>query len=206
AGYGLILPVSIASALIVSPEPRLRKKVVALMVPAVVAGGAILFATAEGRAMLDVAATMPTGSRQQIFAVSWNAIRDMWPVGSGLGTFAELYASYENPAAVTRTYINHAHNDYIELVLETGLAGLLLLAAFLLWWGWCAVRIWRDDRASPYVLAAVVVSATLLVHSLVDYPLRTAALSSIFAVSVGLMALASTASGRATQPPRTAGS
>ena len=204
AGYGLLVPVSIASGLIVSPEPRLRKKVVAFLVPAVVAGGAILFATAEGRAMLDDAAAMPAGSRQQIFAVSWNAIRDMWPMGSGMGTFAELYASYEDPAAVTRTYINHAHNDYIELVLETGLAGLALLAAFLLWWARTAFRIWRDDRASPYVLAAVVASATLLAHSLVDYPLRTAALSSIFAVSIGLMALAGSASGRITQPLRTA--
>ena len=193
AGYGLLLPVSIASALIVSPQPSLRKKVVALMVPALAAGTAILFATAEGRAMLDSAATMPAGSRQAIFTVSWHAIRDFWPVGSGIGTFAELYASYEDPATVTRTYINHAHNDYIELVLETGLAGLILLAAFLVWWGWCALRIWRDDRASPYVLAAVVASATLLTHSLVDYPLRTAALSSIFAVSISLMALAATA-------------
>ena len=196
AGYGLLVPVIIASALIVSPRPDLRRKIVAVMVPAIAVGVAILLATSEGRAMLDDATAMPAGSRQQIFAVSWHAIRDMWPVGSGVGTFAELYASYENPAAVTRTFINHAHNDYIEIILETGIAGLVLPVAFLLWWGWCAVRIWRDDRASPYVLAAVVASATLLVHSLVDYPLRTAALSSIFAVSIGLMALAASAADR----------
>lgn len=189
AGYGLLLPVCIASALIVSGAPDMRKKAMLLLVPAVLAGLAILFATGEGRAMLDTAGAMPAGSRQTIFAVSWQAIRDMWPVGSGLGTFAELYTSYEDPGDVTRTYVNHAHNDYIEIVLETGLAGLALIVLFLVWWGIYAVRIWRDSRASPYMLAAVVASATLLVHSLVDYPLRTAALSSIFAACLALMAL-----------------
>jgi len=110
-------------------------------------------------------------------------------MGSGLGTFRDVYALYEDherldPAAV----VNHAHNDYLELFLETGVPGLLLIAAFLLWWARTAVSRWRDNLADPYVKAAVIASAALLAHSLVDFPLRTAALSAKFAAAVAMMA------------------
>ena len=204
AGYGLLLPVCIASCLILSEVPRVRGTVMLLLIAVLLAGLAILFATAEGSIMLDAAGAMPADSRQTIFATSWHAIKDMWPLGSGIGTFAELYASYEDPGGVIHIYINHAHNDYIELVLETGIAGAALMALFLVWWGISAVRIWRDPWVSPYVLAAVVASATLLVHTLVDYPLRTAAMSSIFAISIALMA-AGNLPARRLRPERTEG-
>ena len=39
---------------------------------------------------------------------------------------------YEDPTQVTNTYVIHAHNDYAELALETGVPGILLMLAFLL--------------------------------------------------------------------------
>lgn len=58
----------------------------------------------------------------------------------------------------------------------------MVLAAFLIWWGWRAVRIWHARNAEPFACAAVIASAVILVHSLVDYPLRTAGLSCVFAM------------------------
>ena len=98
-----------------------------------------------------------------------------------------MYPQYEDPAAVNSTFVNHAHNDYLEIALETGIAGVLLVAAFLLWWS-CAVPIWRSAAVDRYALAGSIASAAILVHSLVDYPLRTAALSAIMAASLALMA------------------
>jgi hypothetical protein len=65
---------------------------------------------------------------------------------------------------------------------------VLLVAAFLLWWGRRAVPIWRSAAVDRYALAGSIASAAILVHSLVDYPLRTAALSAIMAASLALMA------------------
>ena len=65
---------------------------------------------------------------------------------------------------------------------------LLLLAALFLWWGSRAVPIWRSASTDRYAVAASIVTAAILVHSIVDYPLRTAALSSIFAACLALMA------------------
>jgi O-antigen ligase len=188
AGYGLLLPVCLASALIVKGTRRTRSIAALLMLPAVLGGMAFVLLSPDGQALLDSASAMSAGSRQTIFATTWTAIRDFWPVGSGLGTFAEIYPSYEDPFSVMRAYVNHAHNDYLELALETGIAGLTVLGAFLIWWAVRGWGIWGDNTSSPYAKAAVIASAALLIHSLVDYPLRTAGLSAVFAACLGLMA------------------
>lgn len=188
AGYGLLLPVALASAVIVKGTRRTRIAAAVLLPVVVLAGIGLILATTEGRAMLDYASNMAGGSRRMIYLTTWEALKEFWPAGTGLGTFAEVYRSFENPLAVTRTFINHAHNDYLELLLETGVVGLVLLLAFLVWWIACAWRIWREGSLSPFAMAAVIASASLMVHSLVDYPLRTAALSSVFAACLALMA------------------
>ena len=64
-------------------------------------------------------------------------------LGSGVGSFQRVYRHFEDHSAVTRTFANHAHNDYLELALETGIPGILLLVLFFYWWGSRAVPIWR---------------------------------------------------------------
>jgi O-antigen ligase len=188
AGYGLVLPIALASALIVKGSRRMRITAALLLPLVLLAGLGFILATHEGRAMLDQAGHISVRSRHEIFATTWIAIKHFWPAGTGVGTFAEVYRSFENPFDVTPTFINHAHDDYLELVLETGAVGLVLLVAFLGWWVVRAWRIWRGGSLSPYAMAAVIASGSLMAHSLVDYPLRTAALSSVFAACLALMA------------------
>jgi hypothetical protein len=65
---------------------------------------------------------------------------------------------------------------------------MLLLALFLLWWMRRTVLIWRAEEPDPFARAATIASAAIMAHSLVDYPLRTAAISVLFAVCCALMA------------------
>lgn len=125
--------------------------------------------------------------RTEFWAKTVEAIRDYWPMGSGIGTFRDIYPLYDDYSTTSRTYVNHAHNDFLEVVLETGLIGSVLIIAFLFWWGRYVVRIWNSPDANSYQRAATIASATLLCHSFVDYPLRTAALSATFAMSLVLM-------------------
>ncbi len=127
-------------------------------------------------------------ARQTMWSNTMPAIADNLPLGSGLGTFVDLYPRYEDPLAVTRTFANHAHNDYLEIALETGVPGLILLAVFLFWWGRRTRSIWRSKLTDSYAQAATIATAALLLHSLVDFPLRTAALSSVMAAFVAIMA------------------
>ena len=62
-----------------------------------------------------------------------------------------------------------------------------LLIGFFAWWIRRASVIWRSAVADRFAQAATIASAAILVHSLVDYPLRTAALSAIFAGCLALM-------------------
>jgi O-antigen ligase len=127
-------------------------------------------------------------SRQTIWSDSIPAIGDHIAVGTGVGAFQRVYRQYEDHSAVDRTFVNHAHNDYIEIIMETGIPGILLIAAFFFWWGRRAVPIWRAGALDRYAVAASIASGAVLIHSLVDYPLRTSAISAIMAACLAKMA------------------
>ena len=75
-----------------------------------------------------------------------------------------------------------------EVALELGLAGIVLMLFFLAWWAIAVWRAWRTPEAGPFARAAAIASAAVLVHSLVDFPLRTAAISACFGMCVALLA------------------
>jgi O-antigen ligase len=119
------------------------------------------------------------------------AIRTYAPVGSGLGTFVPVFTLHETLENVHLTYTNHAHSDYLEIVLETGGAGAVLVAAFLLWFVLTAAKQLRDNWATSgfdLIAASATAILVLLIHSGLDYPLRTLALSGLFAVAAAVLA------------------
>jgi len=112
------------------------------------------------------------------------------PLGSGLGSFDTVYRSVEPLTQVSTVYFNHAHNDYLELWLETGFAGAALFALFLLWFAVRAFVVWTGRGEGRNLAAALTVLVVLLlIHSLVDYPLRTQALAVLFAFACGGIAV-----------------
>jgi O-antigen ligase len=141
-------------------------------------------------------------SRQQIWTTTIAAARNYAPVGSGLGTFEPVYRMAEDASKVDRTFVNRAHNDWLQVALELGLPGLLLLLAFAFWWVRRAVALWRWHNDDLFARAATIASAALLAHSLVDYPLRTGANSVVLAACLALMAGARPAPRVAARPAR----
>jgi O-antigen ligase len=189
AGYGLALPVMAASALIVlPPSSRLRLWVVGLAALLVLGSVVALETTSIGSNRLGQHAASSAQSRADIFATTSRAAADFMPFGSGLGSFRSVYHLYERPEQVTTEYVVHAHNDYAELALELGLAGIVLMVLFLAWWAAGVWRAWRTAEAGPFARAAAVASAAVLIHSLVDFPLRTAAIGACFGMCLALLA------------------
>jgi len=183
AGYGLALPVVLASLLMLfGAQTRFaRNGVIAVGLTCLVAL-ALLWTSPVSRG-----AATSVSSRQEMLADSLGLVREYGLVGSGLGTFEQVYRLNEDPAAVDRYYVNHAHNDYVELAIETGLPGIILMLLFLAWWGQSVWRMARSPAADHYAMAAAIASAAVLLHSAVDYPLRTAAISTIFAMCLALV-------------------
>lgn len=102
-------------------------------------------------------------------------IRSLFPFGSGMGSFDQIFRIYEPFALLKPTYFNHAHNDFLEIVLTAGLPGLLLLATAIGWWGRMSVAAWRAGTGSDYLLPKMGSSMLLLIliASMFDYPART---------------------------------
>ncbi len=189
AGYGLALPVIAASALIVlPPSSRLRLWVVGLAALLVIGSVAALETTSIGAGRLGEHAASSAQSRADIFATTSRAAADFMPFGSGLGSFPRVYPLYEKAQQVTTEYVVHAHNDYAEIALELGVAGIVLMLLFFAWWVAAVWRAWRWGEAGPFAKAGAIASAAVLVHSLVDFPLRTAAIAACFGMCLALLA------------------
>jgi len=189
AGYGLALPVMAASALIVlRRRSRLRLWILGATAALLIGAVTALEITPIGSRTVGEHATTSVQSRVEILSTTWEAIREFMPFGSGLGSFQSVYPLYERTDRVTSTYVVHAHNDYAELALELGVAGTILMLLFVMWWTFASWKVWRTAEASPFARAASIASAAILIHSLVDFPLRTAAISTCFAMCLAFLA------------------
>jgi O-antigen ligase len=129
--------------------------------------------------------------RTVIYSVTSRAAWDYFPVGSGFGTFVPVYAMHETPATMIDPYINHAHNEWLELWLEGGLPAALIITSFVIWYFVCSIRAWRlSDNFGVHLFqrAATLSMGLLLLHSFVEYPLRTPAIAALFGLFAGLVA------------------
>jgi O-antigen ligase len=188
AGLGLSVPVLVAALLMILPPARKWRIGGFLLIALItVASVAIVFSSPFQNNLTNATANQGV-SRHTSFARSIDAAKDYLPLGSGIGSFVSVYQEREDPRTVTQTYMNHVHGDYIEVALETGVPGMLLVLLFFLWWIRRAVSIWTSEDPDYFAMAAVIASAAILAHSVVDYPLRTAAIEALFAMCCGLMA------------------
>lgn len=182
AGVLLLAPVVIFSAFVlmgINAQSPLKISI-GLLALAAVAGGAVMM-SARAPTLRTSLGTEPT-DRLGIAKTSVDMLTTYFPVGSGVGTFSSAYPLHEDPNAVTEVFINHAHNDYLEVLVEAGLPGLLLLFAFLLWWLRASHRAWSGSGTElHWRRTASVCLGIVAVHSLVDYPLRKAAIMVIAA-------------------------
>lgn len=191
AGYGLLVPTAAASFVLyreaISRSATKRSWWIA-------AGGAILIIGISAFGPLSsarLAAKFDDNNavgRKISVPTTIEAARDHFPFGSGLGTFRDVYRTYEPAEDVTSVFVNHAHNDYAEIALELGWPGLIVVLAFLLWWVRRTVSVWRGDfNGAALARAGSIVLGIVLLHSLVDYPLRTTAMAAVAAMAAGFM-------------------
>jgi O-antigen ligase len=115
------------------------------------------------------------------------------PLGSGLGTFVPIYERFEPRTMLAESYVNHAHNDWLELWLNGGVPAIILIIGFLTWFAVSTFRVWSNGQTQASVLelaltqAASIVAVLLLLHSVVDYPLRIPTLSVLFAMACAFL-------------------
>lgn len=142
-----------------------------------------------GRFETDVLADL----RFTIAEVTGSAVWTYLPIGSGFGTFEAIYRIFEPVEALLPAYVNHAHNDWLETLLEGGIAAAILLVAWIAWLAIRSLGVWRSKnehvgRLDRVLAQSATITITLLLfHSFVDYPLRTTTLSVLLAWSAALL-------------------
>ena len=144
-------------------------------------------------------------TRPELWQDTLHAIGQHWPSGSGIGTFVPVFYASERLEFVDRSVPNRAHNDFLELALEAGLPGLVLLAALggvLVWRMAVSLRRSETSERRAQVGFAAGVLALLAAHSLVDYPLRSMALATLAGVASGMILAPIGRRGRHTRPER----
>lgn len=206
AGYLLLVPVTLLSLIVAfSGRRKARSSHPAawVLMPLILAAAAVaVFSSPRLTGLGQTSFEDGPGSRIAINRVSAEMAEVHWQAGTGLGSYEDVYRLYEDPDTVSNIYVAHAHNDYFEWIIETGVAGTLLLAAFLLWWFYHFGRLWIAAPPDALRLRRAGAIATLVpvLHSLVDYPLRTPGIASIAAVCLALMVVPRSRSEAPVQP------
>lgn len=108
-------------------------------------------------------------------------------LGTGLGTYGEALRPYQTH--LVNLHIDHAHNDYLEFISETGLlgAGLLFIPIFYLLVR-MVIAFLIDHRRYRRAIILGCIGATLglLIHSVTDFNLQIPANAMIFAMILGI--------------------
>ena len=129
--------------------------------------------------------------RPEIWRDSLIAAGNHLPWGSGMASFTPVFGAVEPIEAVATTYTSRAHDDFLELLVEAGLVGVLWGAAILAILGRAALgslRL-REGVSRGQVVCAITILCEIGLHSLLDYPLRSMAISSIAAIAAALLIL-----------------
>lgn len=120
------------------------------------------------------------GYRAEVLRATVRMWSERWVSGTGAGTFPAVFPYYQPPGL--SGFVRYAHNDWLQMLAEFGVAGSALLA----WLGWGILRPLRT--AAPeggggtrrrFTLAAcetrglALALAGLGLHAAVDFPMRT---------------------------------
>jgi O-antigen ligase len=113
-------------------------------------------------------------------------------LGWGLGTFPDVYPEFRS--FHTNFFINEAHNDYLQLLVEMGGLGF----AAMLWFLWTVyrnairkLRNWPEDTNGAVALAAMLGVSGILIHSFVDFNLQIPANAALFYMLCAVAAMES---------------
>jgi hypothetical protein len=113
-------------------------------------------------------------SRWLIFSGVTSAIGEFFPLGSGIGTFDQVFPRFQE-FSLNGAFINRAHNDYLEWVMEGGIMAAVLILAFLVFYIGRWPKVWRRGEWNTFNFIQVGAGISLfamILHTFVDFNLH----------------------------------
>jgi O-antigen ligase len=105
---------------------------------------------------------------------AYELFEDFKLTGVGIGNFRYAYPKYQAPED-TKTFIDHAHNDYVQFLAEAGIIGFSILCLGLLYYLFQTGRLWgrrHDPFAVTLGVAPLAVMTAIGIHSYSDFNLH----------------------------------
>jgi O-antigen ligase len=127
------------------------------------------------------------GRRIEMLQGTWRIFLDHPIAGTGLGTLQKVFPLYET--IYDGLIVNHSHNDYAEVLAETGVIGGLCGLAFLVllaWTGWKNIVAEKEVMNLAYHAGALVACFGLLVHATVDFNFHIPSNALVFLLQAAL--------------------
>ena len=145
-----------------------------------------LFTAGNALDRLTRSGSADDGLRLAIWGPTLEQALAHFPAGSGFGTFVEVFQTAEPASTLGPSYINRAHNDWLEIVLTGGAPALVILAVALVWLVMRASEAMLRASGGDLVLRQLGCAALALcaLGSLYDYPLRTPSLAIAFILAL----------------------
>jgi O-antigen ligase len=129
-----------------------------------------------------------SSSRTHIWSVTLDVIKHNLPFGAGIGAFDVAYTPYDTFNGLER--VEQAHNDYLQVLADAGLVGLVIGGAFLYFLYLAVVSALRSGNIYRRAVAVGCTAGifAILVHSLFDFVLHTTAISVLFLLLLATLA------------------
>lgn len=128
--------------------------------------------------LADASFEQGIASRQLLNETTWDGAKAFFPLGAGLGSFAIAFPRFQSEAFVG--FVEHAHNDYLQILFELGLVGGLVLVCFALAWfaRSATLLMMRNEHTLANPATACSLGAlAFAIHAWFDFPAHIPALA-----------------------------
>ena len=167
--------VAVVGVFIVARLFRLSWKIVVAALIALAIVAAVVAFTPIGKTMIEKG-SYTFGERVEYWKAAWKMVPLRPVLGSGLASFNPMYSMFRDPDA---NDVRTVHNNYLQLLVETGGVGLVFFVAFWVLICVVAVRTFSSRESSggiPKFTVIITVASFLgilafLLHNLVDFDL-----------------------------------
>jgi O-antigen ligase len=149
-----------------------------------IGGESSLTRIAETAASKDV-----TANRTHIWNVTLEVIKNNPIFGVGLGAYPQAYTPFDTLNGLER--VEQAHNDYLQVLADAGIVGLIIGAFFVFWLFRSGLQNIKTENSlrRGAGIGALAGCFAIFVHSIFDFALHTTAVSLMFLLLCALVAV-----------------
>ncbi len=192
AGFLTFLLVGLASIVAARKRLRLNPRVLAAILLIVVVLASVLLLSPLGRKLMIEKGAFTLSERLDYWRTGHSMFLRSPIIGNGFNSFGLLYPRYRFPVAGEA---RSAHNNFLQILVETGVVGLLLflgiwVLAFLAVWPFVRNSL-TGEKTNPLretvILSAFIGILCFLIHSLADFDLYIPGIAMTVWLFLGLM-------------------